>query len=111
MALKIYLLGSPHRESLGELPGVHTFSYSPEIQGYFHEKNKILLAKKIYLLGSPTGDPGALPGDDTEERGDLFPIVIVFSLQRLQNKIIFNVNGKCKNKENYQGLAAACKLQ
>ena len=38
-----------------------------------------------YLLGRPTGEPGAdPPGEETEERGDRVPVGSAFSLHRLQ---------------------------
>ena len=41
--------------------------------------------EKNYLLGSPTGDPGALPGEETEDKGDRLETGSVFSLHRLDN--------------------------
>ena len=42
------------------------------------------------LLGSPMGDPGALPGEEAEDRGDLVdPTARVFSLHLLKKNRLF----------------------
>ena len=49
-------------------------------------------------MGRPMGDPGALPGEETEERGDLlFPTFNVFSLHLLNKFTIIKKNSLLLN--------------